>query len=64
MARRIGFYSIRKVAVQMCRLITIFAPVIRNQYPSNATLQAALSAAQAACEELRKQIDLQAEPGV
>lgn len=64
MARRVGFYSLRKVAVEMCRLITFFAPIIRSSYPSNSALQAALSAAQSACAELHKQIDLQAPVGV
>lgn len=64
MAKRTGFYSIRQVAREMCRLITIFSPIIRNLYPANTALQAALAAAQAACEELHKQIDLQDTPGV
>jgi len=64
MARRLGFFSIRRVAMEMCRLITIFAPIIRNEYPANTALQAALAAAQGACEELHKQIDLQAPAGV
>jgi hypothetical protein len=49
MARRNGIFSIREVARNMCRLITFFEPVLRAQYPNNTALQAALSAAMAAC---------------
>jgi len=64
MAQRIGFYSLRKVAREMCRLLTLFSPIIRNAYPNNATLQAALAAAMAACDELREEIDKVAPVGV
>lgn len=63
MARRDGFYSLRKVAREMCRLITLFTPIIRGLYPNNTALQAALAAAMAACDELFKEIDLQDELG-
>jgi hypothetical protein len=61
---RIGFYSLRRVAREMCRFIFLFTPTIRNLYPDNATLLAALATANLACEELVKEIDLQATPGV
>lgn len=64
MVQRLGFYSLRRVAIEMCRLVVLFTPIIQNTYPNNAALQAALAAANVACEELRKQIDLQATPGV
>lgn len=64
MAQKIGFYSLRKVAREMCRFIFIFSPVIRAKYPNNALLLAALSAAEVACHNLVEQIDLQAPQGV
>lgn len=50
--RRDGLYSIIKVGRNLCRLITIFEPVIRRLYPNNAALHAALTAANAACATL------------
>lgn len=62
--QRIGFYSLRYTARQMCKYLFKFSPVIRTAYPDNALLLAALTAAEAACHELVIQIDAQAEPGV
>lgn len=64
MARRDGFYSIRKVAKEMCRLITVFAPVIKQLYPDSPALHAALEAALAACRTLHEELDANSESGV
>lgn len=56
MARRIGFYSIKAAARELCRLIFFFTPVIKAVYPSAAALHAALAAANAACEVLYDEI--------
>lgn len=62
--RRIGFYSLRKVGRELCRLIYVFTPIIRKAYPDNAVLLAALETANVACDALVKEIDEVAEPGV
>lgn len=62
--RRTGLPSLRSVAREMCRLLFKFSPVIRLLYGDNATLMAALVAAETACHELVKQIDETLEPGV
>ncbi len=56
MARRTGVPSLMFVARRMCDLITRFTPIIIQLYPSNAALQAALSAANAACMVLHEQL--------
>jgi hypothetical protein len=61
MAQRVGFYSLKKVAREMCRLIFFFTPVIKAVYPSATALHAALSAANAACEVLYENI-VEVEP--
>lgn len=63
MAKRIGFYTLGRLAQQMCKYIVKFTPAIRSVYPDNTLLLAALEAANVACAELEKQISLQAEPG-
>ena len=62
--QKIGFYSIRKYARLMCHFIQVFEPVIRKKYPANTALQAALTAAMAACNLLIQEIDEQAPVGV
>jgi hypothetical protein len=64
MAPRDGFYSLRKVSRELCRLIVAFEPTIRRLYPNNAALHLALDAAMLACQELHRQVDLQSEIGV
>ena len=64
MAKRTGVYSLRKVAILMCRLLLKFEPVIRSTWPSNTALQAALTAASAACHTLRIELDAVREIGV
>jgi len=62
--RKIGFYSIRYHARLMCKFIGQFTPVIIQFFPDSPALHAALSAANAACEVLVQQIDLNAHEGV
>jgi len=62
--RRIGFYSLRKVGRELCRLIYVFTPIIRREFPDSLALLAALEAANVACDALVKEIDETAEPGV
>lgn len=64
MAKRLGVWSLRDVAHTMCRLITKFSPILRAAYPDNAALQAALSAAMAACEVLDAELAGVQEEGV
>jgi hypothetical protein len=64
MAQRIGFYSLRKAAREICRLITKFTPVIQAAYPDSETLLLALAAANAACAALVESIDEVAPQGV
>lgn len=64
MTSRIGFYSIRKTAREMCRLVTKFTPVIRLLFPESPALLAALDAANAACAVLVQEIDEVAVQGV
>lgn len=61
--RRDGLFSLEKVARRMCQLITKFEPVIRELYPDNALLLAALAAAMAACQELERQVSIEKNPG-
>lgn len=44
--------SVQSAAENMCKLLARATPVIARLYPTNAALQAALAAANAACEEL------------
>lgn len=64
MAKRNGFYSLRVVARELCRLVVKFTPIIQAQFPSNTTLLAALEAANLACAVLIAEIDEVAEVGV
>lgn len=64
MARRIGFYTIRKLATQLCKYITRYTPIIAQLYDGSPALLAALAAANAACGVLVENIDLVQEPGV
>lgn len=61
--RRDGLFSLQKTARRLCYLITKFEPIIRQLYPNNALLLAALAAAMAACQELEKQVSLEITPG-
>lgn len=64
MTNKIGFYSLRKTARTMCRLVYTFTPVIQRLYPSATALHAALVLANTVCAELIEQIDLVADVGV
>lgn len=61
---RDGLFSINKVAMILCRLLTEFAPVLLRLYPDNAALHAAVASAIAACGVLRQEIAKQQQPGV
>ena len=64
MGKRIGFYTIRQLAQQMCKYIVLFSPAIRLYYPNNPTLLLSLEAALAACGTLDAEIAAAEEPGV
>lgn len=56
MARRTGVPALMIVARRMCLLITNFTPIITQLYGNNATLMAALAAANAACSALHTEL--------
>lgn len=64
MARRIGLYSIRKFALEICKFIARYGAVIKAVYPDSSSLHAALDAANAACAVLVEEIDLVRPAGV
>lgn len=64
MARKIGFYSIRKHAELLCKYVQKFTPVILALYPNNVALHDALQAANLACSALTAEIIAQETPGV
>lgn len=64
MTRRLGVPSLIDVAKEMCRLITLFSPIIQRAYPNNAALLAALAAANAACATLHLECEKVREFGV
>lgn len=49
--------TLQKVAKQLCKYVVLGAPVIERQYPGNATLQAALATALAACQLLDVELE-------
>lgn len=57
MARRTGAPTIRKIAIRLCQLITKYQGVIKLAYPDATALHAALTAAAAACQVLREELD-------
>ena len=52
MAQRTGLWTIRQIGLRLCRYIALFTPTIAAAYPNNSALQAALAAANAACQVL------------
>ncbi len=64
MARRIGFYSLRKFAGGVCKYVVQFGPAIKLAYPSAPLLHAALDAALLACQILIDEINDVAPVGV
>lgn len=56
MAKRTGVPALIGVALELCRLITKFSPVIVATYPSATALHAALAAANAACSVLHVEL--------
>jgi hypothetical protein len=57
MARRIGFYSIRKAAASICKFITRYKAGLAVLFDDKPALIAALEAANAACAVLVEEID-------
>lgn len=57
--QKIGFYTLRKLAYGLCKALPQFGPLIRNTFPDNAALLAALAAAESACHILVMEIDKQ-----
>lgn len=64
MARRIGFYSIKRHANLVCKFITQFSPIIKKAFPLKDSLHLALDAAIIACAVLVDEITLVEDPGV
>lgn len=56
MAKRTGVPTMLKVAQRLCQLIVLFGPIIKNLYPANTTLAAALDTASAACQALTAEL--------
>ena len=48
--------TLLRLATQLCKYIAIATPLIKTLFPANATLQAALVAAQTACSELSSEL--------
>lgn len=55
--RRLGVWTLHKVARQMCKYIVQFTPLIRNAYPENTAILVALEAANIACAALEAELD-------
>lgn len=64
MARRTGLSSLRRIGLEMCKMIAFASPIVERIYPGNTALKAALSAANAACEVLVAEINVTLPPGV
>ena len=64
MARRTGLPTAQHRAYLLCKILNKFQPVIVVAFPANPALQAAVSAAIAACEVLRLEIAKQLPEGV
>ena len=56
MARRTGVPAMMIVARRLCLLITKFTPIITQLYGGNASLMAALTAANSACAALHEEL--------
>lgn len=54
-----GLVSLNRTARAMCRIVTAYAPIIRAQYPENANLMLALTAAETACTLIVPETDSQ-----
>jgi hypothetical protein len=64
MAKRTGMPTSKALAYRLCRILAKYQAVIILAYPSSPALHAAVSAAMAACEELKKQIAMNEPVGV
>lgn len=63
MTKRTGIPSLMDVARRMCLLLVKFTPIIQSLYGDNATLMAALTAANAACSALHEELAQVRETG-
>jgi hypothetical protein len=57
MAKRDGVPTLQKWAKRLCAALTKFTPYLITKYSGNATLIAALTAAQAACATLNIELE-------
>lgn len=62
--RRYGFYSMKRTAKELCRLVAAFTPVIQRYFPESTALLLALEAANLACGVLAHEIEQVETPGV
>lgn len=56
--RRTGLTTIRNLALQLCRLVAVFTPIIKRIYPDATALHTALEVANGACAVLVAEADL------
>lgn len=56
MARKTYVPTLLSLSVKLCRYIARATPIMTQLYGSNATLMAALAAANAACNELSQEL--------
>lgn len=63
MARRTGVPTLLALAKKMCQFLARYTVVIQTLYPGNQALQAALTAANAACAVLATELELVREYG-
>jgi len=63
-AKRTGLTSIRDLAQKLCRLVSVFTPIIRRVFPDSPELHIALDAANAACAALVAEADKTLDKGV
>lgn len=60
---RTGVPTLIRLARALCNSILAFTPIIRQVYPQNVALQAALEAAMIACGQLREELEKEREYG-
>lgn len=63
MAKRTGVPTLLGLAKKLCRALAKFQSLIYNLYPDNTALQAALTAATAACSVLEAELEAVREYG-
>ena len=64
MPRRNYLPTTHKRALALCKIVVKAQPIVAVAFPTNTALQAALSAALAACETLRVEVAKELEEGV